>query len=207
MIILKVINVVNFSSNLITSIISLIIGVILFSRPDLVTIAISYVLGTLLIICGIGKIIFYSYQKGKDTNTSTGMLVSGIVLIFFGLMCIFFSNIIEQIIRFIIGGFILLSGINRLIKAINVENKKDYRFIASIIVSLILIFIGIYVIFISNLVFSSLGIILIIYSVIEIINYIIMASNSNVVLEKTSDSKLKTIEVKEKKNNKKKDKN
>ncbi len=204
---MKVINVVNFSSNLITSIISLIIGVILFSRPDLVTIAISYVLGTLLIICGIGKIIFYSYQKGKDTNTSTGMLVSGIVLIFFGLMCIFFSNIIEQIIRFIIGGFILLSGINRLIKAINVENKKDYRFIASIIVSLILIFIGIYVIFISNLVFSSLGIILIIYSVIEIINYIIMASNSNVVLEKTSDSKLKTIEVKEKKNNKKKDKN
>ncbi len=204
---MKVINVVNFSSNLITSIISLIVGVILFTRPDLVTIAISYILGSLLVVYGIGKIIFYSYEKGKDTNTPTKLLVSGILIVIFGFICIFGSNIIEHIIRFLIGGFILLSGINRLIKVINVTDKKDSRFIASLIISILLIIIGLYVIFVSNLFFSYLGVILIIYSIIEIINYIILAGVKNeAVYEKTNNNKdMKTIELKEtKKKNKKK---
>ena len=53
---------VNFTPNIIGSIISLIFGVILFSRPDLVTITISYIIGTILIVYGIGKIIYFSYR-------------------------------------------------------------------------------------------------------------------------------------------------
>lgn len=203
------VKIVNFSSNIIASIFSLILGVILFTRPDLVTIFISYILGSILIIYGISKIIYFSYQKGKDDKTSYRPCISGIILIIIGLICIFLSGVIEQILRFIIGAFILLSGINRIIKAMQMDDKKGSQFIAILIVSLILIAIGLYVIFVSNLIFSSMGIILIIYSVIEIINYIILASNKNNYIYEGStnvNSNLKTIETTEvNKDNKKKD--
>lgn len=188
---MKNVKIVNYSSNLFTSIISLILGVIIFSRPDLVTIAISYVLGTLLIIYGLSKIIYFSYQKGKDDSIATKPCVIGITLIILGFICIFLSGIIEQLIRFIIGAFILVAGINRIIKVFNIEDKKSSQFIAGLIVSLLIIGIGIYVILVSNLIFSSLGFILIIYSIIEIINYVVMAgtTNQNIAEAKATEKK------------------
>ncbi len=205
---------VNFTPNIIGSIISLIFGVILFSRPDLVTITISYIIGTILIVYGIGKIIYFSYRKGKDSNLSARSCIPGILLIIVGLLCIFFSGIIEQLIRFIIGALILLVGINRIITLMNMQNKKSSYFFAGLVVALALIGIGLYVIFCSNLVISGLGIILIIYSAIEIINYIIVACSGENLFNKVpeaevkekKDVEIKEIETKEKNNDSKKKK-
>ena len=60
--------VVNYTTNLIASIICLIIGVIIYTRPDLVVILLTYVLGSLLIFIGLCKIIKYAYLKGKDSS-------------------------------------------------------------------------------------------------------------------------------------------
>ncbi len=202
---MKTVNIVSFSSNLVSTIISLIIGVILFTRPDLVTIMISYVLGGILIAYGLVKLFYFFYQKGKIPETPYNSCISGTALIIIGLVCIFLSGVIEHIVRFIIGGFILFSGINRLIKAGDLKNQNEHKFISVIIVSIILIVGGLYVIFVSNLVFSSLGLVLIIYSVLEIINYILLAGNNNEkVYSRPEDKNLKTIELKEKKTAKKK---
>lgn len=174
---MKTVKIVNFSANLFTTILSLILGVVIFWHPELVTIVISYFLGTVLMCYGIGKIIYFSYQKGKDANTNFIPCIIGIILILIGLACMFFSGIIEQIIRFIIGAFILIIGINRLIKIFSISDKKSSQFIAGLIVAFLLVIIGLYVIFVSNLLIQYLGLVLIVYSAIEIINYIIMASN------------------------------
>lgn len=205
---------VNFTPNIIGSIICLIFGVILFSRPDLVTITISYIIGTILVVYGIGKIIYFSYHKGKDNTISATGCIPGVILILFGLFCLFFSGIIEQLIRFIIGALILLVGINRIITLMNMQNKKSSYFIAGLVVALALIGIGLYVIFCSNLVLSGLGIILIIYSVMEIINYIIVACSGEDLFNKVPEAEvkekneveIKEIETKEKNNNSKKKK-
>ena len=193
---MKTIKIVNFSSNLFTTILSLIIGVIIFWHPELVTIVISYFLGTILICYGIGKIIYFSYQKGKDASTTITPCLMGIALILLGLTCMFFSSLIEQIIRFIIGAFILIIGINRLIKIFSINDKKSSQFIAGLIVAFLLMAIGLYVIFVSNLFIQYLGLVLIVYSAIEIINYIIMASNGEYKNINISEATVKEKEEK-----------
>ena len=66
---MKSFNIVSFSSNIFAIILSLIVGVILFKKPEFISILISYVLGAILIIYGLGSIIYFSYQKGKNENT------------------------------------------------------------------------------------------------------------------------------------------
>ena len=84
---------------------------------------------------------------------------------------IFFANIVEQIIRFIIGAWILFSGINRLINALSI-NKKDKKFLPLLIIAALLIIVGIYTIVIGDVVLSTIGIIMMIYAGIDIIGYI-----------------------------------
>ena len=205
---MKNIKIVSLGPNLFSAIISLVLGVILFSRPDLVTIVISYVVGIILLVYGLGKIIYFSYQKGKDSATPLNDVISGIILIIVGLVCIFLSDVIEQIVRFIIGIIILLVGINRLIKTLNMQNKKDSTFWAALVTSLILIGGSLYVIFYSNLLFSGLGIVLIVYAFLEIINYILFYNENKMIYPESSNveppkEEIKTIEVKETKNKKK----
>ena len=207
---MKTINVVNYTSNLLTSILSLIVGVILFTRPDLVIILISSILGGILVFIGVLKIIYYSYQKGKDNTYPNKGLVWAIIMIIIGCICIFLSSAVEQFVRFLIGGWILFAGVNRFIKATEIKNKKGSKFISIMLVSILLMFIGIYVIFKSNLVISYLGIVLIIYSILEILNYIFVVRDNNEhiytsnVVEKEDVKIIETIEVKEKKKLKRK---
>ena len=80
-------------------------------------------------------------------------------------------------------------------------NKKDSKFVTVLIVAILLIMIGIYVIFVSNLIISYLGLVLIIYSILEIVNYILLFKDTNFAIYEKKDStdNLKIIETKEKK--------
>ena len=184
---------------------SFIIGVVLFKRPDLVSILISYVLGAVLIVYGLGSIIYFSYQKGKNSDTPITPCVTGILLIVFGGVCILFSHVIEQIFRFIIGIYILFAGVNRIIKACDIEDKKSYKFISVLIISLALIVGGFYTILVSNLVFKSIGIILIIYAVLELVNYILLVSDNKEKVHEPAiiDAPSTEKEIKESKKKKK----
>ena len=194
---MKSINFVSYTSNLLTSIISLIIGVILFSRPDLVIILLSYVLGAILLTYSLFRIIYYSYNKGRNPDYPLNDLIWALIIMIIGLVCIFLSEAVEYAVRLLIGGWILLMGINRLINALRMSNKKESSFISLFIVSILLILTGAYVIFISNIIISSLGIILIVYSVLEIINYILVAKDINeAVYKETVEEKNKVEEVK-----------
>ena len=155
--------VVNYTTNLIASIICLIIGVIIYTRPDLVVILLTYVLGSLLIFIGLCKIIKYAYLKGKDSSYPLNDIIWALICIIIGLICIFFSEAIEHALRFLIGGLILLSGINRLIKTINYPDKKSKRFIYLILISLLLIAESIYIIFLFNFIISFFSIFLLFY--------------------------------------------
>ena len=131
---MKTINVVSYTSNLLTSILSLIVGVILFTRPDLVIILISSILGGILVFIGVLKIIYYSYQKGKDNTYPNKGLVLAIIMIIIGCICIFLSSAVEQFVRFLIGGWILFAGINRFIKATEIKNNDTNLYYKALIV-------------------------------------------------------------------------
>lgn len=163
-------------SNLINSVLFLLIGIILFSNPNGIISFISYIIGIVVIIIGIVKIL--SAVKNKNDSSYDATLTLGIICIVLGIILIFCGSIIELIFRFFIGGWILLSGINKLVLALNLKNISD-SWIRILIISILLIIIGLYVIIKSNLVFSSIGLIMIIYSAISIIGYFLTPKQKN----------------------------
>lgn len=166
-------------TNLFTSILFLVVGILLFSNPGGVVKFITYIVGILFIIMGIGKIVSYYQMIRKMNVNNTSDFILGIVAAILGIIVIFCSSAIEFVIRLVMGGWILYSGIVKLIYSLNLRDLKVDSWLYILIVSIIMIICGLYVIVKSNLVFSTIGLILIIYSIIEIIQYIILPKNIN----------------------------
>ena len=197
-------------SSLISSIIFVIIGAILFSNADRVIEIISIAIGLILATTGIISLVIYYFKLKKNNHSETGSLTLGIITIILAIIFIFFSSLVEQFIRFIIGGWILFSGIIRLINALS-SGKRNTTFIPLLIVSALLILVGIYTIVVGDVILSTIGLIMMIYAVIEIIGFIfyskdkeeketegttslIISKNENQKTEKKNNKKIKDVE-------------
>jgi len=193
---IKITNYKNQSS-LISSIIFFILGGILFTNPDIFVTTISKIVGVaLLLIAIVFMITTFINRKTKPFPVIT--ITSIIIIILLSIMFLFFSETVEKIIRIVVGFWILFSGITKLINALKITNKNK-KFISLIIVSLLLISIGIYTIVIGDVLLSSIGIILMIYSALDIIGYIFYSKDSEEVVEINKETTLITdgSEVKE----------
>jgi len=185
----------NYSSVsvLISSIVFFILGAVMFTNPEAVVLVVSYVIGGLIIILGVYKCIKNYVEVKKDNQTSSKEMVLGIVLVVIGLVFIFLANVIEALVRLVIGGWILFSGINRLMNALMLD-KKTSKFFVLLGISIVLILGGLYTILETNLAFKAIGIVLMIYSFIEIFGYI-FNKNTVTVLKTTIKKEEKIKEV------------
>lgn len=206
-------------SSLISSIIFFILGAILFTSPDKVITTVFKGIGILLLIISIISFIV-SFFKARNNTTSSGTIIFGVITLITAIIFIFFYSIIEHFIRFVIGAWILFTGIIRLINVLSM-NKNNAKFFQLLIVSFLLIGVGIYTILYGGLFLQTLGILMMIYAAIEIVGYILY-SKDKVESEKpgtttlivpentkdnTTDKKDTQIkDVKEKKTRKKKSK-
>lgn len=186
---MKIEIITNQSKSLLSSIIFLIIGVILITNADIILSFISIVIGSILLISGIINIFIYAQRRKSNNPFANRSLFYSIVLILLGIIFIFFSDIIETSIRFILGGWILMSGIYQLITAISLSHKNT-KFISSLIVAIALVILSIYVIFTENLLLSSIGIIMVIYSIIEIMGFIFNKRNCRTITPKPGETTL-----------------
>ena len=157
-------------NNLIYALLFLVFGIILLtSTEDLITI-VSKVIGGVLIVIGIIKAIIYIYMKGKLGEYSLSKLVVALLFICFGVLLIFLSGTLSFAIRTVIGIWVLFSGINRVIFAISMCTIDKKSFLVYLITSLLMIALGIVII--TGVFDQLIGLLIIIYSVIEIVNYI-----------------------------------
>ena len=83
-----------------------------------------------------------------------------VLLIFFYFA--FCNSIIEQIIRFVLGGFIVYTGITNLILSFNLKKLNSNNWLSLLTIGIIMIICGLYIILVSNLILSTIGIIVII---------------------------------------------
>lgn len=170
-------------NNLIYALLFLVFGVILLtSTEDLISI-VSKVIGSVLIIIGIIKSIIYIYMKGKVGDYSISKLALGLAFICFGSLLIFFSGTLSFAIRTIIGIWVLFAGINRIIFAISIKPIDNKGFLVYLITALLMIILGI--LLISGIFDQLIGLLIIIYSVMEIVDYIYFkVKNKNYYEEK-----------------------
>ena len=195
--------------SLIYSIIFFILGAIIFTRPEIIILFISYVIGGIIIVIGLFKCVKNYLDIKKDNSISSREMITGIVLIIIGLIFILLAGVIEAFVRLVIGGWILFSGINRLINSLELP-KKNSQFIVRLILSFLLIGVGLYTILESNLAFKTIGLVLMVYSVIEILGYIFNKQNTyikeEIIIETKDDKVIDAILIEDKKSKRKKSK-
>lgn len=175
----------------------LVVGIILFTNPDVFVKTISYVVGGVLILIGLYKVANY-YIKDKNLKVvNRNEMAFGVTSIILGILFIFLAGTLELILRFVIGIYILLIGISKIFATFYTTDRGS-KFYALIVVGLAFIICGIYTIVNSNLPLKILGLFMVIYGLIDIISYFIYKDDSNEVKISDDDERETKLEVKEK---------
>lgn len=172
-------NIKKDSMSLVASILLLILGVILISNPGGVVKFITYILGGVIIIIGIAKIISYLKIKKNMNIQNTNDFIIGIISIIIGIVIIFCSSAIEFVIRLSMGGWILYSGITKLIISLKLKEINVNNWYPVLVSSIIMIACGLYIIIKSNLVLSGIGIVLVLYAIVDIVQFIMIPKSKN----------------------------
>ncbi len=162
--------------SIIEALIFLILGIILVWKPDEVVNFISTILGIIFIIAGIYKIASYFVAKGNNEFYNYD-LVYGIMAIIIGIIIMVYINIIGSAFRIIIGIWIIYTSLVRLNSAIKIKKLGSKVWIYSLAIAMLIFLCGLYVVINSGAIVATIGTIMIIYAIMDIIEDIIIMKN------------------------------
>ena len=165
-------------TSIITSLGFAILGLVIACYPNTTFQIISNVLGAILIAYGVIKII--EYFKMKDVSSIYSAEMSfGVIAALLGVVIIVCSDTIEAMIRVLIGIWIVYSAIMRLGLAIKLQ-RFDYNnriWIIGLIIALVMLFCGIYIITNPGAIMMYIGIVMVIYAIMDIFEELIFMKN------------------------------
>lgn len=187
-------------SSIIISILFFLLGLILFIDFNKVINFVSYVLGTIIIALGVYKLWSYYRKKLNNEITDYNEFGFGVVDLILGVLIIVLAEAFTTILRFFVGGYILLAGINRFVQTMSNNELKRSKFISLLLMSIIVIGLGVYTILNKNSL-DIIGLLIMIYSIIEIIESIMFRTSNK---KEEINNEVIEIEVVEKKKNSKK---
>lgn len=165
-------------TSIITSLAFTVLGIIIAYNPNTTFQIISYILGAILIAYGALKVIEYFKVKGSY-DLYNYELAYGIIACLLGIVVIVCSGMIEAILRILIGIWIVYSGAMRLglamkLQKIDTDNKI---WVPVLLIALAMLICGLYIIAVPGTVMMTIGIIMVIYGIMDIIEEVIFMKN------------------------------
>lgn len=168
-------------TSILTSVVFAIIGLIMIYYPESTIMFISTIIGIFFIVVGIIKIINYFMARGNSTLFSND-IAWGLIAIILGLVTMVYSGTIESIFRIMIGIWIIYSGFTRFNLSFRLKNINSKLWAFVLILSIVMVVGGVYVTFYPGALIVTLGVIILIYSIIDLIEGFIFMRNMNDIL-------------------------
>lgn len=162
-------------SSIITSTVFAVIGIVLIASPEATITIISTILGLTLIVFGGYKGI--EYLKNKGNNSYSYDLAYGIIAIILGIVAMIYHQEIGTIFRILIGLWIIYSSVIRATLSLQLRSTKSKVWLYSLIIALVMLACGIYTISNAGTIVVAVGIVVLIYSILDIIEGIIFLKN------------------------------
>lgn len=156
-------------TDIIVSLLFILFGVMLISRPESIMSMISILLGTICVIIGVLKLIDY-YSTNKQDNY---MLAMSVVVIIAGIIIMFCSEIILSVFRIIIAIWIIYSGLMNLQTTIVWRDYKSKLWLTTLLLAIAMIISGIYILINNGAMLQIVGGIVVAYGVIDVIENLI----------------------------------
>ncbi len=101
-------------------IISIVIGIILLFRKNIITETISFIVGIFIIISSIGSLTNAIEQKSKNYMIGIGLSVTGIII---GVLCVLGKILIPNIILEFMGVLLIIYSVTSVINTIVISSK------------------------------------------------------------------------------------
>ncbi|MCI8471241.1 MAG: hypothetical protein HFJ35_07300 [Clostridia bacterium] len=152
-------------TDIITSFLFILLGMILMAKPEFVMSMISFFLGSICIIMGLLKGIDY-FAYGKKENY---LLALAIVSVVAGIVIMFCADTIASIFRILIAIWIVYNGIMNLQTTIVWKDYKSRLWLLTLILSITTIIAGVYILVTNGAMLQIVGGIISIYGIVNII--------------------------------------
>ena len=156
-------------TDIVISVLFAISGVLLIAKPAEIVSVISILLGLVLFIMGFLKIVDYYTSKDKEDYLLTMALVSVVL----GVIVLFCSDIIGRIFGILLGIWIIASGIRNFQTTLVWKDFKSTLCTLALVFSLLMIIAGIVILVSSTLALRIMGIIILVYAILDIISRMI----------------------------------
>ena len=168
-------------TSVITSLVFAVIGLIMIWNPETTMRFISTILGIFFIVIGVIKVINYFASKGNSTFF-TNDIAWGLIAIIIGLVTMVYSNTIESIFRIMIGIWIIYSGFTRFTLSFRLKGVNDKLWALVLTLAILMVVGGLYVTFYPGALIVTLGVIILIYAIMDLIESFIFMKNMKDVL-------------------------
>ena len=167
--------------SIVASLIFIILGIILVGKPDLIMSIIAYIIGGIFIAVGVIRILSYiKKNKGSSNDDLNYELIFGIMTIVIGLVVIIYREFIAQIFGIVIGIWIIYSGVVRFSASLNIKKSNSNLWIYSMVIAGLMFIAGLYVVLSSGaILIATIGIIMIIYAILDIVESVIFMNTIN----------------------------
>lgn len=182
-----------FKMSIISSILFLLFGLLLIFQTENVIKTVSIVVGSLLLIIGVFPIINYFRNRNQNIFSSAGLLY-GIFSVVAGIIIIVNKNLLATIVPVLTGVWMIINSVNKIQISMELRDKKLSTWYISFIFAILILIGGALLIInpINGAVILSktVGIIIVIYSVLDI-------SDSIFIRKKIKEIKNDIVEITE----------
>lgn len=145
---------------LVTAIVYIVLGVLFILMPDVVSQSIAIIVAAALLVAGAVYIIDY-FRRWDIEYRSNGLAI-GILMVFAAVFLFLQRDIIAAIIPLLLGFAVIVSGTIKLQNAIVLSRVKDKMWVATLVLSLLCLVLGILIM--ANP-FTSLNVLIILIGV------------------------------------------
>lgn len=153
---------------------ALLVGILLIANPENMTILMVQVIGGLFLISGLVSVINYFIVRYSDKVVVKPMFpIIGLGSFLFGIVLGFYPELFIVYLMFIVGGLMLIGGINQLWNMFRLRHYIPFRWYVLVMALLIIalgVFVIVYPIESASLPFLLIGINCMLYGVAELIN-------------------------------------
>ncbi len=167
-------------TDIVISLLFVILGILLIMKPSEMISVISILLGAILFIIGFLKLVDYFTSKDKEDYLLTFALVSVVL----GVIVLFCSDVITGIFRVLLGIWIIASGIKNFQTSLVWKDTKSGLWTVTVLCSLLMIVAGIVILVSTTLAFRIVGIVILIYAILDIITRVIFIKKVQDYLDK-----------------------
>ena len=178
--------------SLLSSLFLLLLGLLLFFKSSETLVGISYLVGGVLIALGVIAIINFLRNGSKDIFVELN-IVYGIVSIVAGIFLVTVPEFIGSIIPIVVGIAVIISSSFKVQQALVLKNLDSKYFLPSLIMAIVCLVCGVVILFnpftSAVVVTSVIGLFMIIYAVLDIINSIILKKSSDLSVETSTERK------------------